>query len=135
MTTFSLTKRPFVEDENQQSQLNSFSFQQTPFQSFENKRPIKQENKPDMSFKRPTVFPRLEISFDDLIEMTGKTSFTKDEVKELMVQAARIHERKLREEYDAILVDKLNEQYMDFAIYQRDYLMKQYGESNATYFN
>ena len=70
-----------------------------------------------------------------MIEMTGKTEFTKDDVRELMTQAVRIHERKIREEFEEILREKLQQQYNDFAIYQRDYLTKQYGESNATYFN
>ena len=136
MMSYSLNKRPFVEDDEEQTvspqQLNNpFSSLQVPFQqSFQPKRPMMQE----ISIKRPSVFPRIELSIDELIEMTGKTSFTVDDVRELMTQAVRINARKIREEFEEILVDKLNQQYNEFAINQRDYLSKQYGESNATYF-
>ena len=127
MKTLTLTKRPFIEDEQEEIyggvQMNPMSFQ--------NKRPIRQE----ISYKRPSVFPRIDLSVDELIEMTGKTEFTREDVKELMTQAVRIHERKIRDEFEKTLTEQLQQQYTEFAIYQRDYLMKQYGESNATYFN
>ena len=118
----SLTKRPFIESTD-----NVVGGAQLSL----NKRPIHQEN---FTFKRPSVFPRLEFSMDEIIQMTGKTTFTVDEVKDMMNMAVRINERKIREEYDKVLNEKLKEQFQSFAIYQRDYLAKQYGESDLSYY-
>lgn len=132
MMNISLSKRPFTEDEEQ---INTVEKTQQNFPIFQQNFQPKRAMKHEITIKRPSVFPRIELSIDDLIEMTGKTEFTKDDVRELMTQAVRIHERKIREEFEEILREKLQQQYNDFAIYQRDYLTKQYGESNATYFN
>ncbi|KAL7711547.1 Akirin [Entamoeba marina] len=85
--------------------------------------------------KRPQVFPHVEISIDEIIRSTGKTQFSLDDVKEIVTAAVRINEAKVREEYNNVLTSQLQQQFQSFSRYQQDYLTKQYGESNVSYYS
>ncbi|EDR26836.1 hypothetical protein EDI_253010 [Entamoeba dispar SAW760] len=114
--TFSLTKRQFIEEENDEAQR-------------------KRINKPDnYPLKRPSVFPHLEVSVEELIRMSGKTSFTPEEVQNIALIAVRNNQSRIREEYEKILNDKLKEQNEVFEAYQRQYLEKQYSIQEMPYY-
>ncbi|BFU20222.1 hypothetical protein KM1_291540 [Entamoeba histolytica HM-3:IMSS] len=121
---FSLTKRPLLDPTNDlivnENQI-----------SYQSKRPIKSENS---SFKRSSPCPRVEVSVEELIRMSGKTSFTAEETQGIVLTAIRINEQRIREEYENILNNKLKEQFQAFTSTQRYYLAKQYGESDVPYY-
>ncbi|KAL7715797.1 Akirin [Entamoeba marina] len=122
---FSLTKRQCPEN------LFFSNNDQDPL-AFTPKRLPKQDN---LVQKRPQIFPHVEVSIDEVIRNSGKTQFSVDDVREIVTAAVRINEAKVREEYNGILTSQLQQQFQSFSRYQQDYLTKQYGESNISYYS
>ncbi|MCI5692988.1 MAG: hypothetical protein MR354_08330 [Bacteroides xylanisolvens] len=85
--------------------------------------------------QRPLAFPHIEVNVEQMIRNSNKTSYTPEEVEYLVSTAVRVNEQKLRQEYDKILNDKLNEQYQNFYHYSKDYLSKQYGDTDVPYYS
>ncbi|ELP89809.1 hypothetical protein EIN_425410 [Entamoeba invadens IP1] len=120
---FSLTKRMMYEEESE-GVTGGASLRYQP------KRMTPQSG---YTFNRISNFPRIELTTDELIESTGKTTFTINEVKQLVTTSNLINERRMRDEYEQILSTKLKEQFESFSTYQRDYVAKQYGENESSY--
>jgi len=55
---------------------------------------------------------------------TGEVLFTMDQVKDIVRRAVDEKERALREQYDRILSQKLQEQYQAFAKFNEDYISR-----------
>jgi len=56
--------------------------------------------------------------------LTGEVLFTMDQVKDIVRRAVDEKERALREQYDRILAQKLQEQYQAFAKFNEDYISR-----------
>ena len=55
---------------------------------------------------------------------TGEVLFTMDQVRDIVRRAVDEKERSLREQYDKILQQKLQEQYQAFAKFNEDYISR-----------
>jgi len=59
--------------------------------------------------------------------------FTIEEVKELLDKALKEQEARLREEYDQILADRLQEQFSMFSRFNEDHISRQIQSSEYNY--
>ena len=123
MATVNLAKRPLHELEGSSPDF----FPPVPIC----KRVVAAEKPP----RRPPVFPHIDLPIEDHLVLSRKETYTQEEVRQMLGVAMRISEARLREEYDRILTQKLQEQFQCFSQFQHDYVAKQYGTSNATYFS
>lgn len=64
---------------------------------------------------------------------TGEVLFTMDQVKDIVRRAVDEKERMLREQYDRILAQKLQEQYQAFAKFNEDYISRSLKTSDLGY--
>jgi hypothetical protein len=64
---------------------------------------------------------------------TGEVLFTMDQVKDIVRRAVDEKERALREQYDRILAQKLQEQYQAFAKFNEDYISRSLKSSDLAY--
>jgi predicted metal-dependent hydrolase len=64
---------------------------------------------------------------------TGEVLFTMDQVKDIVRRAVDEKERALREQYDRILAQKLQEQYQAFAKFNEDYISRTLKNSDLAY--
>jgi len=64
---------------------------------------------------------------------TGECFFTLDQVKDIVRRAVDEKERALREQYDRILQQKLQEQYQAFAKFNEDYISRSLKSSDLGY--
>jgi len=64
---------------------------------------------------------------------TGEPLFSLDQVKDIVRHAVDEKERTLREQYDRILHDKLQEQFRSFAKFNEDYISRQLKSGDLSY--
>jgi len=64
---------------------------------------------------------------------TGEVLFTLDQVKDIVRRAVEEKERSLRETYDRILQEKLQEQFRSFAKFNEDYISRQLKSGDLSY--
>jgi len=64
---------------------------------------------------------------------TGEVLFTMDQVRDIVRRAVDEKERSLREQYDRILQQKLQEQYQAFAKFNEDYVSRSLKSADLTY--
>jgi|TARA_B100000524_G_C23582947_1_gene346077 hypothetical protein len=64
---------------------------------------------------------------------TGEVLFTIEQVMDIVRRAVEDKERCLRELYDRILQEKLQEQYRAFAKFNEDYISRQLKSSELSY--
>jgi len=64
---------------------------------------------------------------------TGEVLFTLDQVKDIVRRAVDEKERQIREQYDRILQQKLQEQYQAFAKFNEDYISRSLKTSDLGY--
>ena len=64
---------------------------------------------------------------------TGEVLFSLDQVKDIVRRAVDEKERGLREQYDRILAQKLQEQYQAFAKFNEDYISRQAKGTDMNY--
>ena len=64
---------------------------------------------------------------------TGEVLFTMDQVRDIVRRAVDEKERALREQYDHILQQKLNEQFQSFAKFNEDYISRSLKTSDLSY--
>ena len=65
--------------------------------------------------------------------VTGEVLFSLEQVKDIVRRAVCEKERALREQYDAILQRKLQEQYQAFAKFNEDYISRQARGTDMSY--
>jgi len=64
---------------------------------------------------------------------TGEVLFTLDQVKDIVRRAVDEKERNLREAYDRILQEKLQEQFKSFAKFNEDYISRTLKSTDLSY--
>jgi hypothetical protein len=65
--------------------------------------------------------------------LTGEVLLTMDQVRDIVRRAVDEKERSLREQYDRILQQKLQEQYQAFAKFNEDYISRSLKQSDLQY--
>jgi len=64
---------------------------------------------------------------------TGEVLFSLDQVKDIVRRAVDEKERQIREQYDRILQQKLQEQYQAFAKFNEDYISRSLKSNDLGY--
>lgn len=64
---------------------------------------------------------------------TGEHLFSLEQVRDVVRRAVDEKERALREQYDHILQQKLNEQFQSFAKFNEDYISRSLKTSDLSY--
>ena len=64
---------------------------------------------------------------------TGEHLFTMEQVRDIVRRACEEKERTLRDQYDRVLQQKLNEQYMSFAKFNEDYISRSLKPNDLSY--
>eukprot|EP00761_Pharyngomonas_kirbyi_P012020 gb/GECH01012047.1/.p1 GENE.gb/GECH01012047.1/~~gb/GECH01012047.1/.p1 ORF type:complete len:150 (+),score=42.95 gb/GECH01012047.1/:1-450(+) len=92
--------------------------------------------------KRESPFPEPEKVGDNDINKSipmkkkkknkGKV-YTEEEVKNIVEEAVRQREEELRDEYDRILQDRLEDQYWSFVKFNEDYISRNYKPTDFSY--
>ncbi|KAL0220235.1 hypothetical protein RCL1_000090 [Eukaryota sp. TZLM3-RCL] len=105
------------------------------------KRPRRDEN----SFPRPSHFPTNNPQPNDLdallprghrptINENGARFYSEEDVRHILNNALSQFEQQLRTQYDAILVDKLQDQYNCFVTFNTEYLSKTVNNNEMSYY-